>query len=102
MNPLTNVVDWYLDTTYLASCSNTKDLCLTPGGTTDSRYMYTSSISDREFTLRINPVSPITDAGVYKCEHGFGDSDGITIDACGKFQSCFTHIFLFQVMFGSV
>ena len=99
VNPLTNVVDWYHDTTYLVSCSNTIDLCLTSDGT-DPRY--TSSISDREFTLRINPVSPSTDAGVYKCEQGFGDSDSITIYACGKFQLCFTHIFLFQVMFGSV
>ena len=63
MNPLTNVVDWYHDTTYLVSCSNTIDLCLTSDGT-DPRYK--SSISDREFTLRINPVSPDTDAGTYK------------------------------------
>ena len=105
VNPLTNTVDWYHDTTYLVSCIihtiglGHIPLCFRPDGTTDPRY--TPSISDRESTLRINPISPGTDAGVYTCKHG-GDSDSITIDACGKFQSCFTHNSLFQVMFRSV
>ena len=82
VNPLTDSVAWYHDTTYLITCSNNIDFCVTPGGTTDPRY--TSSISDREFTLHLNPVSAAIDAGVYKCQHGESDSDSVTLDACGR------------------
>ena len=70
-------------------------------GTIDTMKYTFSFSSPGEFRLRISPVSSSTDAGVYTCKYGFG-GDSITIDACGKFQSCFTHNSLFQVMFRSV
>ena len=83
MNPLSNVVEWLHDATRIAICSNTdNDLCL-PYGETNPRQTYSSLVSNGEFTLRINPVSPDTDAGVYTCEHG-GPSDSATLAACGK------------------
>ena len=94
VNPLTTLLNWYHDTTNIQYCSNFNGNCRPPGGTTTNpRYTFSSSISNGMVTLRINPVSPGTDAGVYKCEHGgAADSDSVTLDACGKFH-CILHIF---------
>ena len=103
VNPLTTVIDWYHDTTFMQYCSNLFDKCKLPGGTTYPRHSFSSSISNGMFALRINPVSPGTDAGIYRCAHGgAADSDSVTLDACGKFPLYFTHISLMQVMFRSV
>ena len=69
-------------------------------GETYPRYTISSVVSNGEFSLRINPVSPATDAGVYKCEHG-GASASVTLAACGKSPLYFTRMSLFQVMFRS-
>ena len=104
VNPLTTLIDWYHDTTSMQYCSNLNGNCRPPGGTENNpRHIFSSSISNGMFTLRINPVSPGTDAGVYKCEHGSAaDSDSVTLDACGKFSLYFKNISLMQVMFRSV
>ena len=94
INPLSNVVKWYHDTTKMVTCSNIKDYCVIIGGTSAyPRHNFTSSFANGEFTLRINPVSPGTDAGIYKCEHGGpSDGDSVSIEACGRF-SCSSHTF---------
>ena len=71
-------------------------------GTIDT-LKYTFSFSSAgEFTLRINPVSPATDAGVYKCEHGGpSDSASVTLDACGRCL-CIFHIPLDMDLFSDL
>ena len=99
VTPLLKVVKWYHGETYLGQCSNQRDLCVPAGGGgTDSNYNFASDVSNKQFTLHINPVSPDTDAGTYKCQHE-GESDSVTLEACGKFLLYFTHIFLLNVMF---
>ena len=70
----------------MVTCSKVIDRCFAAGGTTtDPRHIFGSVVSNGEFSLRINPVSPDTDAGVYKCEHGgASDSASVILDACGK------------------
>ena len=72
-------------------CSNHENICIFAGGTTaDLRHNFTSSVANGEFALRINPVSPVNDAGVYKCAHGGpNDSASVTLEACGKFPLVF-------------
>ena len=91
VNPLNTVVGWFHGTTSMVTCSNIVDnVCITVGGTTYPRHIFSSVVSNREFSLRINPVSPGTDAGVYKCEHGgASDSASLTLDACGRFPCIF-------------
>ena len=96
VNPLESQVKWLNETTNIGRC-NTNGFCVHDGDIDTMKYTFSFS-SPGGFTLRINPVSPATDAGVYKCEHE-GDSDSVTIDACGKFQSCFKHNSLFQVKY---
>ena len=79
VNSSTNTVQWYYDTTLMATCS------LPSVGTAFDRYLFSSSVSIEEFTLRINPVSSSTDAGINKCEH-YDDSAVVTLDACGRFS----------------
>ena len=95
VNPLTNIIDWYHNTTFIQYCSNFNGNCRPPGGTTTNpSHIFSSSISNGMFTLRINSVLPGTDAGVYTCKHGGAvDSASVTIVACGKFLLCFTYIF---------
>ena len=69
----------------MVTCSSIVDMCIPATGTTLPRHAFSVSISNGQFTLRINPVSPNTDVGVYK-EHGRPtDSDNMTLDTCGKF-----------------
>ena len=86
VNPLSNLVDWLYDTTRMVTCSNTKNnQCIYFNGETYPRYTFSSVVSNGEFTLHINPVSPDTDAGVYTCEHGGpSDSASATLAACGR------------------
>ena len=104
MNPLPITVDWLYETTRLVTCgSNQDNACYPYGGTTTPRHTFSSVISNRQFTLHINPVSPDTDAGVYTCEpSGGGTSASVTLDACGKLPLYFIQVSLFQVMFRSV
>ena len=103
VNPLTRIVNWLYGTTLMVTCSNLADICIPAVGTTLPRHNFSVSVSNGQFTLRINPVSPDTDAGVYMCEHGgASDSDSVTLDACGKFPLYLTDMSLIQVMFGSV
>ena len=84
VNPLTTVVEWLRDKTLMATCSNHANMCIPAAGSTiDQRLNFSSEVSKREFTLRINPVAPGTDAGTYSCEHGV-DSASMTIAACGR------------------
>ena len=84
VNSLTNIVLWYHGSSLMATCSNTADICIPSVGTPFVRHTFSSSVSIGEFTLRINPVSSSTDAGVYKCEH-YDESSTVSLDACGRF-----------------
>ena len=70
----------------MVTCTSTNDdQCMPAAGTSYTRHFFSSVVSDGEFTLRINSVSPSTDAGVYTCKHGgLSDSASVTLDACGK------------------
>ena len=70
----------------MVTCSKVIDRCFAAGGTTtDARHIFGSVVSNREFSLRLNTVSPGIDAGIYKCEHGGpSDSASVNLDACGK------------------
>ena len=83
VNPLTNAVEWRLNSVLKATCSNFADsTCLYPGGSTDSRYTFSSVVANGQFTFKIDPVST-TDAGEYKCVHST-ESKTVTLDVCGK------------------
>ena len=86
MNPLATFIFWSHNANDMVTCSNTNDdQCLPATGTSYTRHFFSSVVSDGEFTLRINPVSPGTDAGAYTCKHGgLSDSASVTLDACGK------------------
>ena len=83
VNPLESQVKWLNETTNIGRCI-ANGICVHDGDIDTIKYTFSFS-SPGEFRLRINPVSPATDDGVYTCEHE-GDSASITIDACGKFQ----------------
>ena len=95
VNPLTRTVDWFYDKTLMTTCSIQADnMCFRLDGTTvNPRRFFSTSLQSNyvEFTIRINPVSPYTDAGVYKCEH-YGESDSVTLDACGRFPCIFIYL----------
>ena len=100
VNPLTTMIIWYKETTNIGRC-NTYGFCVHDGDIDTIKYTF-SFTSPGEFTLRINPVSPANDAGVYTCEHGgASDSASVSLDACGKFTLYFTRMSLFQVKFRS-
>ena len=88
VHPLKTVVKLYHTTILMVTCSNAVDVCFIVGGSEAyPRHNFTSSISNGEFILRINPISPDTDAGVYTCEHGgASESASVTLDACGRSQ----------------
>ena len=88
VNPVENIVEWLNETTNIGRC-NTNGFCVHDGDIDTIKYTFSFS-SPGEFRLRKNPISPGTDAGVYKCEHE-GVSASVTLDACGKFP-CIFHI----------
>ena len=70
--------------------NNTHDICLPATGTSFTRHNISSVISNKELTLRLNPVSPDTDAGVYKCKHR-SESACLTLEASGRFPLTCSH-----------
>ena len=86
VNPLNDRVKWLNETTSIGRCSK-YGTCFHDGGIDTMKYTFSFS-SPGEFRLRINPISPATDAGVYKCEHE-GVSASVTLDACGRFPCIF-------------
>ena len=104
VNPLTTLIIWSHYANDMVTCSSTNDdQCIPAAGTSYTRHLFSSVVSNGEFSLRINPVSPGTDAGVYTCEHGgASDSASVTLTACGKSPLYFTRMSLFQVKFISV
>ena len=85
VNSLTTSVQWRIDSVLKATCSNlADDTCIYPGGSTDSRYTFSSVVASGQFTFKIEPVNTNTDEGVYKCVHST-ESNNVTLAICGKF-----------------
>ena len=85
VNSLTTAIEWRIDSVLKATCSNFADnTCLYPRGITDSRYIFSSVVANRQFTFKIDPVSINTDVCDYKCIHGI-ESKTVVLAICGKF-----------------
>ena len=95
---LTTTVEWLFDSDLKATCSNLVDtMCIYPGGSTDSRYQFSSVVANGQFTFMIDPVSTTTDVGEYKCIHGI-ESKTVTLAICGKFPYISMLMFLSHLL----